>query len=177
LTAFGERTRFSAIRVIRGHKVLLDADLAALYGITTKRLNVQVKRNAARFPEDFMFRLTREEAEEVNRSQFAAGSAKHRDPRFPPFAFAEHGALMAANLLNSPKAVEVSVYAVRAFVRLRETLAQHKDLVAKPANPEKKTEGLALKHDTLAANTRMQLKHVNRRAILTTFRRPILTRD
>lgn len=96
--------------MVRGHKVLTDADLALLYGVSTKRLNEQVRRNLERFPEDFMFRLTREEAEELNRSQFATGS-KHRDPRFPPFAFTAHGALMAANLLNSPKAVEVTTRA------------------------------------------------------------------
>lgn len=85
-----------------------------------------MKRNSARFPQYFLFRLSREEAEELNRSHFATGS-KHRDPRFPPYAFTEHGALMAANLLNSERAVEVSVYVVRAFVRLRETLAEHKE--------------------------------------------------
>ena len=149
-----------AIRRIRGQKVLLDADLATLYGTTTKRLNEQVKRNAARFPEDFMFRLNRVEVEELNRSQFATGSQKHRDPRFPPFAFTEHGALMAANLLNSQRAIEVSLYVVRAFVRLRETLAHHKDLSAKLDELERKLESLAVRHDDLAAATRMQLKQV-----------------
>ena len=99
--------------------MILDADLAALYGVTTKRLNEAVKRNAARFPEDFLFRLTRAETDSVNRSQFATGSQKHRDPRFPPHAFTEHGAIQASNVLNSPRAVEMSVYVVRAFVRLR----------------------------------------------------------
>lgn len=159
LKAISPANLAARILVIRGHKVLLDAELAALYGTSTKRLNEQVKRNASRFPEDFMFRLTREEAEELNRSQFATGS-KHRDPRFPPFAFTEHGALMAANLLNSPKAVEVSVYVVRAFVQLRETLTQHKDLAAKLAELERKTEALALRQDTHATNTRTQLKQV-----------------
>ena len=150
----------SRIVVVRGHKVMLDADLAELYGVPTKRLNEQVKRNATRFPADFMFRLTRAEADQWNRSQFATGSRKHRDPRFPPRAFTEHGALMAANLLNSPHAVEVSVYVVRAFVRLRETVAQNEDLVAKLAELERKTESLALRHDAFAASTRMQLKQV-----------------
>ena len=107
-----------------------------------------------------MFRLTRGETDELNRSQFATGSQRNRDPRFPPYAFTEHGALMAANLLNSSRAVEVSVYVVRAFVRLRETLAQHKDLAAKLSALERRTEALALKQDVLAANTRMQLKQV-----------------
>ena len=88
---------------------MLDSELAALYGVTTKRLNEQVKRNVERFPEDFMFRLTRAETDALNRSQIATGSQKHRDPRFSPFAFTEHGAIMAATVLNSPRAVEINV--------------------------------------------------------------------
>ena len=120
-----------AILVLRGQRVLLDAELAGLYGVTTKRLNEQVKRNAARFPEDFMFRLTRAETEALNRSQIATGSQKHRDPRFPPYGFTEHGAIMAATILNSPRAVEMSLYVVRAFVRLRELLASNTALARK----------------------------------------------
>jgi hypothetical protein len=120
-----------SILILRGQRVLLDAELAALYGVTTKRLNEQVKRNAERFPEDFLFRLTRTETEALNRSQFATGSQKHRDPRFPPFAFTEHGAIMAAAVLNSPRAVEMSVYVVRAFVQLRELLASNTALARK----------------------------------------------
>ncbi len=97
-----------SILVLRGHKVLLDADLAALYEVPTKRLNEQVKRNIERFPADFMFRLDREEVDALNRSQVATGSQKHRDPRFPPYAFTEHGAIMAATVINSPQAVEMS---------------------------------------------------------------------
>jgi hypothetical protein len=78
-----------SILILRGHRVLLDSELAALYGVTTKRLNEQVKRNAERFPDDFIFRLTRTETEALNRSQIATGSQKHRDPRFPPFAFTD----------------------------------------------------------------------------------------
>src|SRR2546421_11447136 len=120
-----------AILVLRGDKVLLDAELAALYGVTTKRLNEQVKRNAERFPEDFMFRLTRAETEALNRSHFATGSQKHRDPRFAPYAFTEHGAIMAATTLNSVRAVEMSVHVVRAFVRLRELLMSNRALTQK----------------------------------------------
>ena len=83
---------------------------AVLYGVTTKRINEQVKRNARRFPEDFIFRLTRAETEALNRSQNATGSQRHRDPRFPPYAFTEHGAIMAATILSSPRAVEMSVF-------------------------------------------------------------------
>lgn len=134
-----------SILIVRGQRVLLDSQIAALYGVTTKRLNEQVKRNADRFPEDFMFRLTRAEVEALNRSQIATGSEsteseapnrsqsvtgsqKHRDPRFPPFAFTEHGAIMAATILNSPRAVEMSVYVVRAFVKLRELIASNLEL-------------------------------------------------
>ena len=88
---------------LRGQKVLLDADLATIYGVPTKALNQAVKRNADRFPEDFCFQLSTEEWEALNRSQIVTGSQKHRDPRFLPRAFTEHGALMAANVLNSPK--------------------------------------------------------------------------
>jgi hypothetical protein len=120
-----------AILVLRGQRVLLDAELATLYGVTTKRLNEQVKRNAARFPEDFMFRLTRAETEALNRSQIATGSQKHRDPRFPPSVFTEHGAIMVATILSSPRAIEMSVYVVRAFVHLRELLASNTALARK----------------------------------------------
>ena len=99
------------IFMIRGQKVMLDADLAALYGVTTKRLNEQVKRNQMRFPADFMFALTLQEVA-ILRSQFATstwGGARHR-----PFAFTEHGAIMAASVLNSPRAIEASVHAAPA---------------------------------------------------------------
>jgi ORF6N domain len=89
-----------AILILRGQKVLLDSELAALYGVPTKALNQAVKRNSDRFPEDFLFRLTGPETDAVNRSQIVTGSQKHRDPRFPPFAFTEHGAIMAATILT-----------------------------------------------------------------------------
>lgn len=111
------------ILLVQGQRVLLDSDLAALYGVPTKRLNEQVKRNLERFPGDFMFRLTCDEVEALNRSQFATGSRKHRDRRFPPYAFTEHGAIMVATLLSSSRAVETSIYVVRAFVQLRGVLA------------------------------------------------------
>jgi ORF6N domain len=126
------------IYLIRGHKVMLDSHLAELYGVTTKRLNEQVKRNRNRFPEDFMFQLTREETTLLNRSQIATGSQKHRDPRFTPYAFTEHGAVMAASVLNSTIAVQASIQVVRAFVRLREILTTHRDLARKLAEMENK---------------------------------------
>lgn len=127
-----------AILLLRGQRVILDAELAALDGVTTKALNQAVKRNTERFPEDFLFRLTRTETEALNRSQFVTGSQKHRDPRFPPFAFTEHGAIMAATTLNSPRAVEMSVFVVRAFVRLRELLASNAALARKLDELERK---------------------------------------
>jgi hypothetical protein len=127
-----------SILILRGHKVLLDVDLAALYEVPTKRLNEQVKRNLERFPTDFMFRLNREEVDALNRSQTATGSQKHRDPRFPPYAFTEHGAIMAATVINSPRAVEMSIYVVRAFVHLRELLASNKELAQQFEKLERK---------------------------------------
>ena len=120
-----------SIRLVRGSRVMLDTDLAVLYGVTTKRLNEQVRRNADRFPGDFMFRLSVGEWAAL-RSQFAtlkAGPGQHR--KYLPYVFTEHGALMAANVLNSPRAFEASVYVVRAFVRLRELIASNKALAAK----------------------------------------------
>ena len=114
---------------IRGHRVILDADLAELYGVTTGALNQAVKRNAGRFPGDFMFQLSQEEADSL-RSQIVIlknGRGLHR--KYLPYAFTEHGAIMAASVLNSPRAIEASVYVVRAFVKMREVLATHKELV------------------------------------------------
>lgn len=126
------------IYLIRGQKIMLDSDLAELYGVTTKRLNEQVRRNADRFPGDFMFQLSLDEFESL-RSHFATlkqGRGKHR--KYLPYAFTEHGALMAASVLNTPKAVEVSIYVVRVFVKLREMIASHKELAKKLEELEKK---------------------------------------
>jgi phage regulator Rha-like protein len=124
------------ILLVRGQKVILDADLAELYGTETKRLNEQVKRNIRRFPEDFCFQLSREEYSDL-RSQFAT-SRRHGGRRYMPYVFTEHGALMAATVLNTPLAVEVSVYVVRAFVELREVLAANQQLAAKLVELEHK---------------------------------------
>ena len=137
------------ILLVRGQRVMLDADLAELYGTTTKRLNEQVKRNLDRFPPDFMFRLALEEAEGVwsqvattsippryMRSQNA--TASKRNVRYLPYAFTEHGAIMAASVLNTPRAIEVSVFVVRAFVKQRELLSTHKELAGKLAELEAK---------------------------------------
>ena len=132
---------------LRGQRVLLDAELAALYGVTTKRLNEQVKRNAARFPQDFLFRLSAEEVETLNRSQIATGSQKHRDPRFPPNAFTEHGAIMASMVLNSTRAVEMSVYVIRAFVHVREMLSSNHELARRFAELEARLDKKVGEHD------------------------------
>jgi hypothetical protein len=154
------------IATVRGQRVLLDTDLAALYEVETKRFNEAVRRNLAKFPADFMFQLDASEWAAL-RSQFAtlnasadegAGRGRHR--KYLPYAFTEHGAIMAANLLSSARAVEVSVYVVRAFVRLRELAASHGDLAKRLAELEEKTEALAINHDTFSRNTRNQLKQV-----------------
>ena len=116
-----------------------------------------MRRNRNRFPTDFIFELTAEEFAHL-KSQFATSSWGGR--RKLPLAFTEHGAIMAATVLSSSRAVEMSVYVVRAFVQLREVLATHKDLAVKLATLERQTQALALKHDTLAQNTRLQLKQV-----------------
>ena len=121
-----------SIIVIRAQRVLLDSDLAELYGVTTKRFNEQVKRNRDRFPPDFMFQLTESEAANL-RSHFATSSSGHGGRRYSPYAFTEHGAVMAAMVLNSKRAIEASVYVVRAFIQLREMLSANKELERKLA--------------------------------------------
>ena len=159
------------ILVLRGQRVLLDTDLATLYGVTTKRLNEQVKRNAARFPEDFLFRLSAAEVETLNRSQIATGSQKHRDPRFPPYAFTEHGAIMASMILNSPHAVEMSVYVVRAFVRLRELLSSNRELARRFAQLETRLEKRLTEHDQAIAAILSAIRKLMNRPV--PKRRPI----
>ena len=127
------------IQVVRGLRILLDADLAALYGVPTKRFNEAVKRNAAKFPSEFMFRLTEEEFAFL-RSQNATSNTGRGGRRYLPHGFTEYGALMAATILNSPRAVEVSVYVVRAFVQLRELLANSKELAHRLNDLEKHIE-------------------------------------
>jgi len=151
------------ILTVRGRRVILDSDLAAIYGVTTKVLNQAVRRNVKRFPGDFAFRLTLQEVTNL-RSQFVTSSgegewprfsnagdsegnrsqsvtASHGGRRYRPFAFTEHGALMAANVLRSPRAVELSVFVVRAFVRLRQWLAGHAAL-------SRRLDDLERKYDT-----------------------------
>ena len=123
------------ILVIRGKRVILDRDLAALYGVPTFRFNEAVKRSRNRFPEDFMFQLTRDEAVSLT-SQFAMSKSGRGGRRTLPYAFTEHGTVMAANILRSPKAIQMSVFVVRAFVRMRQMIIQQHGLASKLAELE-----------------------------------------
>jgi len=124
------------IHEIRGYKVMLDTDLAEIYGVTARRLNEQVKRNRERFPTEFAFQLTREEFADL-KSQFATSSLGHGGKRKLPWAFTEHGAIMAANVLNSPRAAQMSVFVVRAFIKMRAALSDTRELARKLAALEK----------------------------------------
>jgi phage regulator Rha-like protein len=140
-----------AILVLRGQRVLQDSELAALYGVSTKRFNEQVRRNRKRFPVDFMFQLTAEETSSL-RSQIATlkvGRGQHR--KYLPYVFTEHGAIMAATILNSPHAIEMSVHIVRAFVQLREMLASNKELARRFAQLETRLDKKLTTHDEAIA--------------------------
>jgi len=136
--------------MVRGHKVMIDSDLAALYGVSTKRLNEQVKRNAERFPGDFMFRLTRRERDEVVANCDHLSRVKFASTM--PYAFTEHGALMAASILNTQPAVEVSLFVVRAFVELRESLSAQKELAKRLNELEARIERKFSSHDQAIAS-------------------------
>ena len=146
------------ILVFRGQKVMVDADLAALYGVSTKALNQAVKRNSARFPADFMFQLTADEKSKVVTN--CDHLAKLKFSKSLPFAFTEYGAVAIANVLASPQAVEMGIYVVRAFVRLRDAAGLHKDLAERLLQLEEKTELLEMRHDNFSQNTRAQLRQV-----------------
>lgn len=118
---------------------MLDRDLAELYGVETKRLKEQVRRNKDRFPDDFMFELSKEELEDW-RSQFATSNREVMGLRVPPFAFTEHGAVMLASVLNSERAIQVNIQIVRIFTRLREMVLDNKEILLKLEQLEKRTE-------------------------------------
>ncbi len=126
-----------SILLIRGQKVMLDSDLAELYGVTTKRLNEQVRRNISRFPEDFMFQLTESETH-LLRSQIATSKKGRGGRRYLPYVFTEQGVAMLSSVLNSERAIQVNIEIMRAFVRLRRILSSHTDLAQKLENLEKK---------------------------------------
>lgn len=153
---------FGTILFLRGQKVMLDADLAGLYGVSTKRLNEQVRRNKDRFPQDFMFRLTQKEKKEV-----VANCDHLRQLKFStalPYAFTEYGAMMLASVLNTKLAVQMSLQVVRAFVKLREILATHKDL-------SRKIEEMRINYD---ANFRVLYKAIRRLANPPVRKKPLI---
>ncbi len=152
----------SFIQSIRGQKIIMDSDLAALYGVQTRVLNQAVKRNKKRFPEDFMFQLKVEEANSVSRSRsqiVILNETKRSRPQNPrikrgqnikylPYAFTENGAVMAANVLNSPQAVRMSIFIVRAFIKMREMLASSQDLAKELRDLERKLTSRLDNHET-----------------------------
>jgi hypothetical protein len=141
------------IAIVRGRRVLLDSDLAALYGVTTKRLNEQVRRNRRRFPADFAFQLSEEEASVLRSQNATLDAGRGRYTKYRAWAFTEHGAIMVATILNSARAVEMTVYVVRAFVRLRRALSTHTEL-------SRELEALKRSVATLDADTRRQFDQV-----------------
>ena len=146
------------IQVMRGLRVIIDADLATLYGVPTKVLNQAVKRNAGRFPPDFMFQLAAPEKAEVVTN--CDHLQKLKFSKALPFAFTEYGAVALANVLASAQAVEMGIYVVRAFVQLRQASSVHADLAKRLTELELATERLELSHDTFSRNTRNQLRQV-----------------
>lgn len=146
------------IQLVRGLRVMIDADLAALYGVPTKALNQAVKRNRERFPFDFMFQLDAPEKAEVVTKCDHLQQLKFS--KSLPFAFTEYGAVALANVLASAQAVEMGIYVVRAFVQLRQASAVHADLAKRLADLELTTERLELAQDTFSRNTRNQLRQV-----------------
>jgi hypothetical protein len=148
----------SRIQLVRGMRVMVDADLAQLYGVPTKALNQAVKRNAARFPTDFMFQLDANEKAEVVTNCDHLQKLKYS--KALPFVFTEYGAVAIANVLASTQAVEMGIYVVRAFVQLRQTLSTNADVAKRLSELEMKTESLELSHDTFSRNTRIQLRQL-----------------
>jgi len=138
ITVLGKRVE-SKILLMRGQRVILDNDLAELYGVSVKQLNQQVKRNARRFPDDFVVRLSAKELANL-RSQIVTSSSSHGGRRYLPNAFTEHGAIMAASVLNSERADEMSIFVVRAFVRMREALDANQQIMSKLAELERRVE-------------------------------------
>lgn len=161
------------IREIRGVRVMLDTDLARIYGVPTFRFNEAIKRNRKRFPPDFMFQLSQAEFEvlkspaaisrtkgKTNSSQIAMSSRKHRGAAYRPYAFTEHGALQAANVLRSPRAVQMSVFVIRAFVKMRETLLGTRELAKKLETLEKQLTGRLDEHEAAIVHVLQELMQI-----------------
>lgn len=137
----------TAIHTLRGERVILDADLAKIYGVETKALNRAVKRNAAKFPPEFMFRLTKAERGSL-RCQIGTSNTGRGGRRYLPFAFTEPGAIMAANILHSPRAVQMSIFVVRAFIKMRAALSDTRELARKLAALEKELKARLDTHES-----------------------------
>ena len=149
----------SRILSIRTQRVMLDADLAALYGVPTKVLVQAVKRNRARFPIDFLFQLSTEEFAHL-KSQTVTSKSGRGGRRTAPYAFSEQGVAMLSSVLGSPRAIAVNIEIMRTFVQVRELAVTHGDLAERLAELEQRTDALALQHDSFSRNTRAQLKQV-----------------
>lgn len=159
------------IYLIRGKKVMLDRDLADLYQVETKRLKEQVRRNIVRFPADFMFELTKEELDEW-RDKFGNSGSEIMGLRIPPFAFTEHGVVMLASVLNSERAIQVNIQIVRIFLRMREIIETHNEILRKLEHLENKDieqdEKIMLIFEylkKLEAKNRQEFDQKNRRRI------------
>jgi hypothetical protein len=147
------------ILLLREQRVMLDAELAALYGVETKVLVQAIKRNLERFPADFMFQLNADEYAAL-RSQFVTSNVGRGGRRYAPYAFTEQGVAMLSSVLNSPRAIAINIEIMRAFVQVRATLATHQDLAQQLSELQDKTESLAMSHETFSRNTRIQLRQV-----------------
>ena len=147
------------ILLLREQRVMLDAELATLYGVETKVLVQAIKRNLERFPIDFMFQLDADEYAAL-RSQFVTSNVGRGGRRYAPYAFTEQGVAMLSSVLNSPRAIAINIEIMRAFVQVRATLASHQDLAKQLSELQDKTESLAMSHETFSRNTRNQLKQV-----------------
>ena len=167
---YGTQPIEQMIMTIRGQRVILDADLARIYGVPTRRLNEQVRRNADRFPPDFAFVLTEQEVANLKsqfatsssglkRSQFGTGST-HGGRRKLPMVFTEHGAIMAANVLRSKRAIQMSVFVVRAFIRMRQMLIEQRSLARKLAELEKELTARLDVHETAINEMFRQIKRL-----------------
>lgn len=150
----------SRILALREQRVMLDADLAQLYGVQTRALVQAVKRNLARFPEDFMFQLSPEEWAALRSQSVISNTEGRGGRRTAPYAFTEQGVAMLSSVLGSPRAIAVNIEIMRTFVRVRALAATHGELAKRLAELEDKTEALAMNHDTFSHNTRSQLKKV-----------------
>ena len=150
----------SRIHTLRGQRVMLDADLAQLYGVETRALVQAVKRNLARFPEDFMFQLSSEEFIALRSQAVISNTGGRGGRRTPPYAFTEQGVAMLSSVLSSSRAIAVNIEIMRTFVRVRAMAATHADLAKRLSELEEKTEALAMKHDDLSRTARQHLKQV-----------------